>query len=202
MGVTYFKRYGMECDLTAAPVSTCELPECYEFVAWRDSLLDAHATTKYRSFCFELDANVFPCLGDRDGCYRLMREIVRKPGFLPAATWLLRKTASSPTLPEGAAFGSAFGGGQPTAEFCGTVQGILDSDGAGAIQNLGVAPHHRGQGLGAQLLLQALDGFRAEGLRRAVLEVTAQNAGAVRLYEKLGFRKFKTVYKAVEVAYA
>ena len=36
------------------------------------------------------------------------------------------------------------------------------------------------------------------GLRRAYLEVTAENAGAVRLYRAVGFRRAKTLYKAVD----
>ena len=80
---------------------------------------------------------------------------------------------------------------------CATVQGLRDKY-QGAIQNLGVTPHHRGQGIGSALVLQALHGFRREGLGRAVLEVTAQNDSAVRLYRRLGFRFRKTVYKTVE----
>ena len=41
---------------------------------------------------------------------------------------------------------------------------------------------------------------RAHRLGRAFLEVTAQNDGAVRLYRRLGFRRRKTLYKAVETA--
>jgi ribosomal protein S18 acetylase RimI-like enzyme len=67
---------------------------------------------------------------------------------------------------------------------------------------VGVIPEHRGQGLGTVLLFQALRGFKQAGLRRAFLEVTAQNTGAVRLYERLGFKTTKTVYKAAEVAFA
>jgi hypothetical protein len=44
-----------------------------------------------------------------------------------------------------------------------------------------------------------LRGFRQAGLRRAYLEVTAQNEGAIRLYRRLGFVKVRTVYKAVEI---
>jgi ribosomal protein S18 acetylase RimI-like enzyme len=33
-----------------------------------------------------------------------------------------------------------------------------------------------------------------------MLEVTAQNEGAVRLYRRLGFRRIKTLYKAVSLA--
>jgi ribosomal protein S18 acetylase RimI-like enzyme len=87
-------------------------------------------------------------------------------------------------------------------ESCGTVQGVRDSKHHGAIQNLGIVPGHRGKGLGTALLHQALCGFRDSGLSRAYLEVTAQNSAAIRLYQRLGFRRVKTVYKAAEVAYA
>jgi ribosomal protein S18 acetylase RimI-like enzyme len=70
----------------------------------------------------------------------------------------------------------------------------------GAIQNLGVMPMHRGLGIGKALLANALHGFRCAGLGRAVLEVTAQNDAAVRLYRGVGFRCRKTVYKAVDTA--
>jgi hypothetical protein len=40
------------------------------------------------------------------------------------------------------------------------------------------------------------------GLARVYLEVTAQNDGAVRLYKRLGFRRTKTLFKAVELAYS
>ena len=66
-------------------------------------------------------------------------------------------------------------------------------------QNLGVVAAFRGRGLGRALLLQALHGFVRAGLGRALLEVTAQNSAAIRLYRRLGFRCRKTLYKAVEV---
>jgi ribosomal protein S18 acetylase RimI-like enzyme len=47
--------------------------------------------------------------------------------------------------------------------------------------------------------LKSLAGFQEAGLRRAFLEVTAQNEGAIRLYRRLGFFKARTVYKAVEL---
>ncbi len=66
------------------------------------------------------------------------------------------------------------------------------------IQNLGLVPAHRGRGIGTALLLQALHGFRRAGLARAMLEVTAQNEGAIRLYRRLGFRFRKTLYKVLD----
>lgn len=186
MGMTYFKRFRMEIDLTRPLFPPPAVPQGYCLLPWRESLLEAHAEAKYLSFNVEIDANVFPCLGDREGCLRLMGEISRREGFVAEATWLLQYRLAHGLGPES----------------CGTVQGLRDAQGMGAVQNLGVTPAHRGQGLGASLLRQALAGFREVGLRRAYLEVTAQNYGAVRLYQRLGFRKVKTVYKAAEVAYA
>ena len=187
MGLTYFKRYRMEIDLTARPPTGPQLAPGYRLVPWHDSLVAAHAEAKYYSFRSEIDANVFPCLGDLEGCQRLMREIQQKDGFLPGATWLMAWDAS----------------GREDVRYCGTIQGICDRAGYGAIQNLGITPEHRDRGLGAALLTVALAGFRQAGLRRAYLEVTAQNDGAIRLYRRFGFRKIRTVYKTAEaVAYA
>ena len=186
MALTYFKRYRMEFDLLHTPIDMPQFAAGYRGLPWREALLEAHAEAKYNSFRFELDANVFPCLGDREGCRRLMNDIVCRGGFVPEATWLL---AHQPA-----------GAGRP--HFCGTIQGLTDSGGYGSIQNVGIISSHRGLGLGACLLSLALDGFKRAGLVRACLEVTAQNTGAIRLYHRLGFRTTKTVYKAAEVAYA
>jgi ribosomal protein S18 acetylase RimI-like enzyme len=82
------------------------------------------------------------------------------------------------------------------------VQGVRDQYGLGAIQNLGVAREHRCCGLGRGLLMRSLAGFRHAGVRRAYLEVTAENAPAIRLYRRAGFSIVRTVYKTVEAAYS
>jgi ribosomal protein S18 acetylase RimI-like enzyme len=171
--LSYFKRFKMEADLDRLPALA--LPEGFYWLSWYPGLIETHAELLYGCFYQEIDAVVFASLGDRDGCRRLMSEIVRKNGFLPQATWLL-------ACPSG---------------FCGTVQGIRERKGVGAIQNLGILPGYRGRGLGAQLLLQAMHGFRQAGLQRTLLEVTAQNERAIRIYRRLGFRRVKTLYKAV-----
>jgi ribosomal protein S18 acetylase RimI-like enzyme len=174
MSITYYKRFRMEIELgRAIPVRV--LPQGFAWVSWDESLLDAHAEVKYRSFVGEIDAGVFPCLGDPYGCQRLMCEIRRKPGFLPSATWLI-------SCPEG---------------YVGTIQGVMDHGPIGAIQNVGVIPSYRGIGLGRALVSHALAGFAQAGLERAYLEVTAENAAAVQLYRDVGFRRSKTLYKAV-----
>lgn len=195
MALTYFKRYRMEIDLNKVDFAKHRLPAGYRFVPWSPALVASHAEVKYLSFRHEIDANVFSCLGDYEGCRRLMIEISRKEGFLPEATWLIAKLDEEP-----AEDGATRGRIDPASlTYVGTVQGVEDRFGYGAIQNLGIVPEQRGGGLGSVLLLKALEGFRRAGLKRAFLEVTAQNEGAVRLYRNLGFAKARTVYKAVEL---
>jgi GNAT superfamily N-acetyltransferase len=205
MDSAYFKRFRMDLALAAGglalaptagrfPAAAGEMPPGYRLVPWHDGLIDAHARTKFRSFRSEIDAVVFPCLGDLEGCRRLMREIRGKGGFLPGATWLI---ARSRILPPGADRQSP----QPAeVEWCGTIQGVIDSSGAGSIQNIGVVPGHRGLGLGSVLIAQAVRSFAAQGLERVSLEVTADNVRAVNLYQRLGFRRAKTIYKVVDGA--
>jgi GNAT superfamily N-acetyltransferase len=171
--VRYFKRYKMEVDLACLPPA--EPPPGYSWFPWHDGLLEAHADVLWQSFCNEIDSELFPSLGDRTGCACLLAEIARKSAFLPGATWLLVDPTNAP---------------------CATVQGVQER-GLGAIQNLGVLSSHRGRGLGQAVLLQALHGFWRAGSGRAVLEVTAGNDAAIRLYRRLGFRSRKTIYKAV-----
>jgi ribosomal protein S18 acetylase RimI-like enzyme len=112
-----------------------------------------------------------------------MDDITRRTGFVPASTWLLEYWPPKARRPVP----------------CGTVQGVAE-DKVGAIQNIGILPEHRGHGLGTVLMWHSLAGFKSAGIERVYLEVTAQNSGACRLYERLGFHRTKVVYKASEVA--
>ncbi len=173
MGLTYFKRFRMEIDLRGRDFSAAQLPAGFSFIPWDRSHLEAHSEAKFHSFREEIDSNVFPCLGEYSGCLHLMEEIAAKPGFLPGATWLVAcDTTSELRLITTASDLDCPG---PT-RYCGTVQGVIDRSGMGAIQNLGVVPEYRGLGLGKALMARALAGFQNVGLRRAFLEVTAQNS--------------------------
>ena len=131
---------------------------------------------KYRCFVNETDSLVFPCLSHLGGCRDLMKAIATRPGFCPAATWLVCCDG----------------------ERVGTVQGLLDTGRGGSIQNLGVLAEYRGLGLG----LASGEGtgwLRDSSGRRAFLEVTAQNTTAIRIYRGIGFRSRKTIYREVIV---
>lgn len=173
--LAYYKRYRMTLTLTARLPRVCAISGV-DWQPWHPHLLQHHADAKYLTFREDLDSLIFPSLGSRAGCENLMQAITKRVGFCPAATWLATETGQS----------------------LGTVQGVIDQRGHGAIQNLGVVPEARGRGLGRGLLLRALHGFRRAGLLHAYLEVTASNATAIALYRSVGFRCEKTHYKAVE----
>ena len=185
MSVTYFKRYRMEIDLRGRRFNIVRPPAGYRLRPWTPGLLADHADAKYHSFRQEIDATLFPCLGEMDGCRRLVEEISCKDGFLAEATWLAEYV----------------GGGTSQVEACGTIQGIRASRRHGGIQNVGITPMHRGQGIGSWLIAATLTGFQQVGLQRAYLEVTVQNGRAIKLYQRMGFQPIKTLYKAVELAY-
>jgi hypothetical protein len=126
--ISYFKRFRMELDLDRLP-SVPPPPEGYFLVPWQTDLLKEHTEVLLSSFQETIDSLVFPSLSDQSGCFFLMSEIVRKPGFLPGATLLLA-----------------------CSEGCiGSVQGLSVPGKTGAIQNLGITPAYRGQGLGTYL---------------------------------------------------
>lgn len=185
MTITYFKRYKMQIDLRSVQDWKQREVDGYRFLSWDAKLLDQHAEAKYRSFCGELDSHVFPCLGKLDGCVKLMTEISCRNGFVPEATWLV-------------IHGTEF---HPTAKSCGTVQGIREDKLHGSIQNLGIVPDHRGAGVGSELLVRSLHGFRSVGIESVSLEVTAQNENALKLYQRLGFEVSEIVYKYADLTY-
>lgn len=166
----------MELELRH-PRPPAELPAGFYWLPWSGQLLDLHAQVLCAGFAGETDCEVFPCLAILQGCRDLMAAIVNRSGFCPGATWLVANKDCS----------------------VGTVQGLLDETGCGGVQNLGVVAGCRGIGIGQALLLRALEGFEATGVKRAFLEVTASNNAALRMYRRLGFRSSKVIYREVEV---
>ncbi len=179
MAARLYKRLRMQLDMRHRSMQYPPLPAGYRWQPWRTLTLERHAQVKWRSFRDDLDGNVFRCLSQSDGCLSLMREIAAQRTFCSEATWLLVYQPEPDW---------------PPADV-GTIQGILRSGGVGAIQNVGVVPEHRGQGLGRALVLQAIDGFLKNGMGTTALEVTAENVVAVALYESLGFKVREVLYR-------
>ena len=189
MGLVYFRRYRMRCDLTTSLRGPATIPAGLHWRSFDQTTVADHAAVKHEAFVGGLDSYVFACLSRREGCLRLMREIASRDGFVAAATWLIQ---SQP--PVGAQRGIGVG----------TIQGLQMQDDAGrrwgSVQNVGIVPSHRGRGLGAALLQRSAEGFRQVGLEEMRLEVTTDNVEAVSLYRRLGFVVDSVVYKAAEVS--
>ena len=49
----------------------------------------------------------------------------------------------------------------------------------------------RGQGIGSFILQEGIKLAREKGCKRSVLDVDIKNEGALRMYERFGFKKFK-----------
>ncbi len=62
------------------------------------------------------------------------------------------------------------------------------------VDNIAVHPDFRGQGIARQLLDDVFRYYVERGADRFTLEVDTTNTGAIQLYEKLGFRRYSTLY--------
>jgi len=69
----------------------------------------------------------------------------------------------------------------------------------GHVIGMMVRPEARGAGIGALLLEACIGEARHAGLEMLTLSVTAENAGAVRLYERHGFTAYGTLRRALKV---
>ena len=160
----------MACELASVPSRPDRVD--VSFLPWSPRLLIDHATVLFQTFQHDPERSTFPSLGTETGCQDLMHAMASLPNFCPASTWL------------------AIGSSGPV----GSIQGIVLPNGYGEIQNLAVVSTVRGIGVGTELLERGLRGFRETGCARVVLEVSASNDRAIRLYRKFGFRSYKTVY--------
>jgi len=104
MPVVYLKRHRMQIDLRHVHFDLPDSPNDRSgpkkehrgqnasgeivYLPWGDKLINLHSLAKWESFRFEIDASVFPCLGDREGCKQLMRDLSQRANFVPEATWL------------------------------------------------------------------------------------------------------------------
>ena len=79
-------------------------------------------------------------------------------------------------------------------EILGHLQVIDEDDGsAWEVKNTAVVPEARGRGIGRLMLQRAVDEARAAGVRRVVLATAAADVGALRFYQRCGFRMTRIV---------
>ena len=62
--------------------------------------------------------------------------------------------------------------------------------GEGQVNNFGILPEFRNRGIGSHLMQYMMDWLVENGNREISLEVRTTNRGAIRLYQRLGFREY------------
>lgn len=143
----------------------------YSFLPWGDHYLAPAADLIASAYRGHDDSQINDQYRDAAGARRFLSNTTRHTGcgaFLATASWVAVQPGAS------------------------RISGIclatrVDSD-AGHVTQICVSPRDRGMGIGRELLRRTLMSLRSCACDTASLTVTASNAGALRLYQRMGFR--------------
>jgi ribosomal protein S18 acetylase RimI-like enzyme len=111
-----------------------------------------------------------------------------RPGFpgWPREKWVEWISSGSDFLPERSYIATI------NDRAVGFIAADQETDTIGYIIQVGVIPEWRGKGIAAVLTCKCLEDLRQDGMKSVVLHVNQNNPGAIKLYERIGF---KTVRK-------
>lgn len=164
-----FRRYLMLASLrNRTPVSP---PDGIILEPWEESCADEAARLIAGAYRSHIDSEINDQYRTVAGSRRFLSNIVLYPGcglFQAGASFAARQRASR--------------------ELRGMSLASMVAPGTGHITQICVAPAVQGMGVGAALLSHSLEGLLRAGCFEVSLTVTAENAAAVRLYERFGFR--------------
>ncbi len=142
---------------------------------WNERSFEPCARLIQLAYANHVDGEINDQYRSEAGAMRFLRNIVILPGcgqFQPHASFLVRSAGSD--HPVGIVLTSAV------------------AESVGHTTQICVMPGYQGHGIGRHLMEASIGALRAQRFRDLSLTVTAVNAPAVRLYEKLGFRTVKT----------
>lgn len=143
----------------------------YRIERWQPEAYLPAAALIQEAYVGHMDSGINDQYRTLTGAQRFLHNIVHFPGcgiFDPSNSWLLRE--------------------ERTGELQGMVLCSRVRADAAHVTQLCMRSGKRGQGLGAALLDQCLVELGNHGLRTVSLTVTSSNHGAVRLYQRFGFR--------------
>ena len=163
----------MRIDLRTADLAAGNVRRPMYLETWSDHYHDGAAQVIAAAYAGHIDSSINDQYRSAAGARRFLYNIVQYPGcgafFRPASY---------------AAF-------EPNGRICGISLASLVSPQCGHITQICVTPAARGTGIGHALLRQSLTTLRDMGCHAASLTVTAANADAVALYERVGFRTIR-----------
>jgi len=166
-----YERLFMRADLREADLGTGKLRRSAYIENWSDQYHDDAAHLIATAYAGHIDSRINDQYRSAMGARRFLFNIVQFPGcgafFRPASY-------------------AAFEPG--TRKLCGISLASLVAPESGHITQICVSNSARGTGLGHEMLRRSLETFKEAGCKSASLTVTAANADAVALYERMGFR--------------
>ncbi len=149
--------------------------EGIELIPWQKRFHDDAAELLYQSYREHVDAAINDLYASVMGATRLVENICQNQGCGDFLTRMSRMAVHRPTQ---------------------TLAGILTVACVRArtahIPQVGVGPSFQGLGVGTAMMEAAFQDLAQDGYEQVTLTVTDTNAGAVRLYQRLGFETFKT----------
>ena len=144
------------------------------FVRWSEQYTEPAAQLIARSYQMHIDSQINDQYRNLAGARRFLHNIIQYPGcgaFHEPAAMMAVDLKNN--------------------ELCGISLTSLVKPSVGHITQICVAPEWRGLGVGSELLWRSIRAFCERGCDAVSLTVTAGNAGAVRLYERVGFRTIR-----------
>ena len=165
----------MELDLSAVEKLTAGRPDKNIAIdGWAERRQDDAASLIASAYQGHIDSQINDQYRSPAGARRFLLNIVQYPGcgsFFQPASYLAVDSRAH--------------------RLCGICLASLVHADVGHITQVCVSNAVRGTGVGYELLRQSLNSLRKHACRKASLTVTAANSDAVRLYERMGFRKVR-----------
>ncbi len=149
-------------------------PAGVAFERWSEHHLEAAAELIARSYQGHVDSQINDQYRSVAGARRFLHNIIQYPGcgvfHEPAALMAIDLK---------------------NHELCGISLTSLVEPEVGHVTQICISPSWRGRGLGSELLWRSVRAFCERGCQAVSLTVTSSNTGAVRLYERVGFRTIR-----------
>lgn len=156
--------------LESAPMRESPLYPGLRIEPWHERFQDRVAYLIEESYRGHEDARINDQYCSVEGARRFLYNIIQYPGcgaFAPGSTFAAVERGSGRLL--------------------GCCLTSIVDEGIGHVTQICTSPEARGKGLGEYLLRESLHQLASDGCQKATLTVTAGNARAIQLYEKLGF---------------
>jgi ribosomal protein S18 acetylase RimI-like enzyme len=174
-GFRLHTRKFMLLDLRNTPEHAPSINSGLRVDRWNDRFFDLCAKLIYLAYANHIDGEINDQYRSRHGALKFLKNIIHLPGcgqFLSNASFVLRHPGSD--------------------ELIGAVLTSEVSAGVGHTTQICIQPGFQGHGLGRALMHASQEALRNMHYKELSLTVTAENRGAVELYEKLGFVTIKS----------